>query len=71
MMSLSVCSGVVSTRMSSSGLPSITSRSASAPGATTPSSPSRHSSRAAVVVAERIRSAGGWTWDRMTNSCSC
>jgi len=71
MMSFSVVLGVVSTRMSSSGFPSMTSRSAIAPGAITPSSPSRRSSRAAVVVAALIRSAGGWISDRMMNSRSC
>jgi hypothetical protein len=37
MMSFRVCSGVVSTRMSASGFPSMTSRSATAPAAITPS----------------------------------
>src|SRR6266700_4046828 len=71
MTSLSRCCGSMRTPISCSGSPSTTSRSANAPGDTTPTCPSRRSKRAATVVAERKISAGGCTWRRSVNSLSC
>ena len=48
--------------MSSNGLPSTAIRSARAPGATTPNSPSRFNRRAFCEVAERNTSNAGITW---------
>src|SRR6266545_2304921 len=70
MTSLRWRSGSVMTSSRWSGSPSTTSRSAIAPGATTPTWPSIRSSRAATVVAERITSAAGCTRDRRVNSLS-
>src|SRR5260221_12746289 len=52
----------------SSGLPSTASRSAKAPGATTPSRPSWPRISAPISVALRMISAGLSTWARMANS---
>src|SRR5260370_891700 len=55
----------------SSGLPSTTMRSASAPGFRQPSLPSMRTTSAPIVVAERMISAGDSTSARSVNSSDC